>query len=285
MDYAQRELATAFRHLGVTGGTPAAAEPTFLNPLTARAVASRELGIPTLRWRGVHSAAELDGAAFPARVIAADGTITIAHTATDIPFGGDDLLMETCADSADEYIFLAAKSRDPETGEDVVWFAEPIAYDNTDGSEAAQPAPLPAKLAESGHSIGARIVAALSGDNHGLYWVSLTLDADQLYFSHLGYGPCPAGMLTAYTQRFSQAIIHARAYLGLPVDVTLTTPGASTIVAGSLDLNRALAVPEADAVALTEGEWLVVATGPTVEDAARRVTAATASDDAAHHRG
>ena len=291
MDYAQRELATAFRHLGVAGGIPQGAEPMVFNPLTARAIATRDLGLPTLRWRGVHEQADLatlSDLKGPVRIITADGQVSYLDSVTDIVWSGQELLVEALPGDAEEIIILVAKSRDTETGKDVVWFAEPIAVDSADTLETVQPAPLSDKMVETAHSISARIVATMSGQTRGLYWVSVTVSDEQLYFSHLGFGPSPAGLLTAYTQRCSQSVVHARAFLGLPVDITLTSPGAAAVVkpeGEEADLALVLSVPETDAVHVAtthsdgagEDLWLVVATGPTVEDAARRVTAAVSS--------
>ena len=66
--------------------------------------------------------------------------------------------------------------------------------------------------------------------------------------------PHDTGLVTLATQRFSEFELHARAILGLPIDVTLTSPGASAVIYGGIDaagvtfdgVAEALAVEEAD---------------------------------------
>jgi phosphoribosylglycinamide formyltransferase 2 len=61
-------------------------------------------------------------------------------------------------------------------------------------------------------------------------------------------------MVTMCSQRLNEFELHARAILGLPVDVALTQPGASAVIYGGLDsdnlsysgLEAALAVPNSD---------------------------------------
>jgi phosphoribosylglycinamide formyltransferase 2 len=66
--------------------------------------------------------------------------------------------------------------------------------------------------------------------------------------------PHDTGLVTLCSQRFSQFELHARAILGLPVDVTQRRPGASAVIYGGMeasgvsfvDVDRALQVPESD---------------------------------------
>jgi phosphoribosylglycinamide formyltransferase 2 len=61
-------------------------------------------------------------------------------------------------------------------------------------------------------------------------------------------------MVTMITQHLSEFELHARAILGLPVDVSLRTPGASAVIYGGVEargivfdgVDEALAVPGSD---------------------------------------
>ena len=69
-------------------------------------------------------------------------------------------------------------------------------------------------------------------------------------------------MVTMGSQRFSEFDLHARAILGLPIDTTLISPGASAVIYGGVEssedasagaefpaysgLSQALAVPETE---------------------------------------
>jgi phosphoribosylglycinamide formyltransferase 2 len=61
-------------------------------------------------------------------------------------------------------------------------------------------------------------------------------------------------MVTMCSQRFSEFDLHARAILGLPVDVSLSNPGASAVIYGGhasknllfTGVDAALAVPNSD---------------------------------------
>ncbi|MDN6325569.1 MAG: hypothetical protein L0J70_09220, partial [Corynebacterium sp.] len=66
------------------------------------------------------------------------------------------------------------------------------------------------------------------------------------------------GMVTMGSQRFSEFDLHARAILGLPIDTTLISPGASAVIYGGVEggapdaaptytgLKDALCVPETE---------------------------------------
>jgi phosphoribosylglycinamide formyltransferase 2 len=66
--------------------------------------------------------------------------------------------------------------------------------------------------------------------------------------------PHDTGMVTMASQRFSEFDLHARAILGLPVDVSLRDAGASAVIYGGHEskqlafdgVEKALAVPNAD---------------------------------------
>ena len=108
----------------------------------------------------------------------------------------------------------------------------------------------------SATSIAARITGAMADGQdlggRGIFGVELFVKGDDVYFSEVSPRPHDTGLVTMASQRLSQFEIHARAILGLPVDVTLASPGASAVIYGRRDdevigfanLAQALAVPE-----------------------------------------
>ena len=80
------------------------------------------------------------------------------------------------------------------------------------------------------------------------------MKGDEVWFSEVSPRPHDTGLVTLATQYQSEFAIHARAILGLPVDVALREPGASAVIYGGLEAKgiafegvaEALAVPGAD---------------------------------------
>ena len=77
---------------------------------------------------------------------------------------------------------------------------------------------------------------------------------DSVWFSEVSARPHDTGMVTMATQVQSEFELHARAILGLPVDVRMREPGASAVIYGGVegrgirydDVAHALAVPGSD---------------------------------------
>ena len=69
----------------------------------------------------------------------------------------------------------------------------------------------------------------------GLFGVELFVQGEQVWFSEVSPRPHDTGMVTMVTQWQNEFELHARAILGLPVDTTLKSPGASAVVYGGLD--------------------------------------------------
>ena len=84
--------------------------------------------------------------------------------------------------------------------------------------------------------------------------MELFVKADDVWFSEVSPRPHDTGMVTMCSQRFSEFELHARAILGLPVEVSMRAPGASAVIYGGMDatgiafegVEQALAVPESD---------------------------------------
>ena len=177
-----------------------------------------------------------------------------------------------------EVTILTARSVDPATGELATWFCEPLGTrhdDNGELVEAWQPALLSETAMGNARSIAARITSALGC--MGLFAIELFVDGEEVYFSQAHPVPGRDGLLTSATQRFNQCELSARASLGLPIDVTLTTPGACHFTTApngisAEGLARALAVEETSVEVLGTPDHavLVRSTAETVAEARER---------------
>lgn len=129
-----------------------------------------------------------------------------------------------------EVTILAVRSIDPATGREATWFCEPIGHrqDRGDYVESWQPAYMSEDALDTARSIAARIATALGG--RGVFGVELFVKGNDVYFSEVSPRPHDTGMVTLGTQRFSEFDLHARAILGLPIDTTLISPGASAVI-------------------------------------------------------
>ena len=133
-------------------------------------------------------------------------------------------------------------------------FCEPIGHVQVKGDyvESWQPQPMaPAALAR------AREIAKAVTDNLGglgIFGVECFVKGDEVWFSEVSPRPHDTGLVTLATQRQSEFELHARAILGLPVDVCLRNPGASAVIYGGVEaegirfegVDEALRVPGTD---------------------------------------
>ncbi|PKO66769.1 MAG: phosphoribosylglycinamide formyltransferase 2 [Betaproteobacteria bacterium HGW-Betaproteobacteria-16] len=133
-------------------------------------------------------------------------------------------------------------------------FCDPIGHVQVSGDyvESWQPHPMsPAALAES-RRIAQAVTDNLGGQ--GLFGVELFVKGDQVWFSEVSPRPHDTGMVTMVTQWQNEFELHARAILGLPVDTTLKSPGASAVIYGGVDaqgivfdgVDEALRVPHSE---------------------------------------
>nr|WP_042938425.1 formate-dependent phosphoribosylglycinamide formyltransferase [Rhodococcus sp. AW25M09] len=139
-------------------------------------------------------------------------------------------------------------------GVDGTSFCEPIGHLQQSGDyiESWQPQPMSDAALAGARDVAERITTALGG--RGLFGVELFVQGDTVYFSEVSPRPHDTGLVTLRTQRFSEFELHARAILGLPIDTTLISPGASAVIYGGVDADGisfegvadALAVPETD---------------------------------------
>lgn len=170
-------------------------------------------------------------------------------------------------------------------GDIQTYFCEPIGHVQEKGDyvESWQPqAMTPASRLES-QRIAKAVTDSLGG--LGLFGVELFIKGDQVWFSEVSPRPHDTGMVTMCSQRFSEFDLHARAILGLPVDVSLTDAGASAVIYGQYDtqnlvfdgVGTALAVPASDIRLFGKPESFVkrrmgvaLATGKDVSEARER---------------
>jgi phosphoribosylglycinamide formyltransferase 2 len=133
-------------------------------------------------------------------------------------------------------------------------FCAPIGHRQVSGDyvESWQPHPMPAAALERAQQIAQAITENLGG--RGIFGVELFVKGDQVWFSEVSPRPHDTGMVTMVSQWQNEFELHARAILGLPVDTTLKSPGASAVIYGGVDaegivfdgVDAALRVPHTD---------------------------------------
>ena len=141
-------------------------------------------------------------------------------------------------------------------------FCEPIGHVQVSGDyvESWQPHPMHPAALQRARDI-ARAVTDNLGEGPdgqpsglGLFGVELFVKGEQVWFSEISPRPHDTGMVTMITQWQNEFELHARAILGLPVDTTLKSPGASAVIYGGVDARgivfdgvaEALRVPNSD---------------------------------------
>lgn len=133
-------------------------------------------------------------------------------------------------------------------------FCEPIGHVQVHGDyvESWQPQPMSEKALQASRDMAKKVTDSLGG--LGIFGVELFIKDDQVWFSEVSPRPHDTGMVTLCTQRLNEFELHARAILGLPVDVSLRRPGASAVIYGGMEaagiafdgVDEALHVPESD---------------------------------------
>ncbi|WP_319241952.1 formate-dependent phosphoribosylglycinamide formyltransferase [uncultured Propionivibrio sp.] len=164
-------------------------------------------------------------------------------------------------------------------------FCAPVGHLQVSGDyvESWQPQAMSPVALEKAREIAAAVTANLGG--RGLFGVELFVRGDQVWFSEVSPRPHDTGLVTLASQRFSEFELHARAILGLPVDVSLRAPGASAVIYGGVDATaiafsgvaEALAVPDTDLRLFGKPEsfkkrrmGVAVATAVTTDEARQR---------------
>jgi phosphoribosylglycinamide formyltransferase 2 len=133
-------------------------------------------------------------------------------------------------------------------------FCEPVGHVQVDGDyvESWQPQGMSAAALERARDIAGKVTAALGG--WGIFGVELFVKGDDVWFSEVSPRPHDTGLVTLVSQHQSEFALHARAILGLPVDTSLRTPGASAVIYGGMEaqgiafdgVDKALSIPDSE---------------------------------------
>ena len=241
-----------------------------------RCLAAEELGLPTSPYRFADTLAELQAA-----IETSDGGIGYPCVVKPVmsSSGKGQSLLKSPADLAKAWDYACAGGRvrqnrvivegfiafDYEitlltvraigaSGKVETCFCEPIGHVQVNGDyvESWQPMAMSAIALEKSRAIAAAVTGNLGG--RGIFGVELFVKGDQVWFSEVSPRPHDTGLVTLCTQRLSEFELHARAILGLPVDVSLRMPGASAVIYGGMEekgiafegVAEALAVPQSD---------------------------------------
>ena len=183
-----------------------------------------------------------------------------------------------------EITLLTVRAKNQQ-GETQTYFCEPIGHvqKNGDYVESWQPQVMMPNALKNAQHIAKTVTDALGG--LGLFGVELFVKGDAVWFSEVSPRPHDTGMVTMCTQRLSEFELHARAILGLPVDVSMKEAGASAVIYGGVDsknlqyngLEAALNVPCSDVRLFGKPESFVkrrmgvaLATGKDTDEARER---------------
>ncbi len=139
-------------------------------------------------------------------------------------------------------------------GEIETQFCAPIGHVQVSGDyvESWQPHPMHPAALQRAREIAEAVTDNLGGQ--GIFGVELFVKGEQVWFSEVSPRPHDTGMVTMITQWQNEFELHARAILGLPVNTTLKSPGASAVIYGGVDaaaiefegVAEALRIPNTD---------------------------------------
>lgn len=134
-------------------------------------------------------------------------------------------------------------------GDVTTHFCEPIGHVQEKGDyvESWQPHPMPAAALQKSREIARKVTDDLGG--LGVFGVELFVKGDMVWFSEVSPRPHDTGMVTMASQRQNEFELHAKAILGLPVDVSLLAPGASAVIYGKHEAKALAFEGVADALA------------------------------------
>ncbi|VEG57395.1 phosphoribosylglycinamide formyltransferase 2 [Mycolicibacterium aurum] len=237
-----------------------------------RRLAAETLGLPTSPYRFCDSLAELQSAidviGYPCVVKPVmsssgkgqskiDGPDDVAaaweYAMSGSRVSNTRIIVEGFVDFDYEITLLTVRARGA-SGEVETQFCEPIGHRQVNGDyvESWQPHPMSATALHRARQIAGAVTQDLGGQ--GIFGVELFVKGDQVWFSEVSPRPHDTGMVTMVTQWQNEFELHARAILGLPVDTTLKSPGASAVIYGGVDaegivfdgVDAALRVPHTD---------------------------------------
>lgn len=305
------ETLVALEAEGVTEVIPTArAAQLTMNREGIRRLAAEKLGLPTSSYRFAESLLELRAAAdavgypcFVKPVMSSSGkgqSLVRSADAVDTAWeyagsGGrvaqSKVIVEGLIPFDYEITQLTVRAIGA-SGHVETHFCEPIGHVQVHGDyvESWQPQPMSALALERSRAIAKAVTDELGG--RGLFGVELFVRGDEVWFSEVSPRPHDTGLVTLRSQRLSEFELHARAILGLPVDVELHRAGASAVIYGGMDasaisfenVDQALLVPESDLRLFGKPEAFVrrrmgvaLATAPTIEEARARAKSCAAA--------
>ncbi|RYF34270.1 MAG: formate-dependent phosphoribosylglycinamide formyltransferase [Comamonadaceae bacterium] len=144
------------------------------------------------------------------------------------------VIVEGFIDFDYEITLLTVRSLDA-AGQVQTSFCEPIGHVQVSGDyvESWQPHPMASAALKKAQEIAEKVTSDLGGQ--GLFGVELFVKGDDVWFSEVSPRPHDTGMVTMATQWQNEFELHARAILGLPVDTSLKSAGASAVIYGGVD--------------------------------------------------
>jgi phosphoribosylglycinamide formyltransferase 2 len=233
-----------------------------------RRLAAETLGLPTSPYRFASSYEEFEAAAqavgFPcvikpvmsssgkgqSRVDSAAGlqkAWDYANAGGRVALGR--VIVEGFIDFDYEITLLTVRACNATGGIDTS-FCEPIGHIQVSGDyvESWQPHPMSSAALGKARDYARAVTGDLGGT--GIFGVELFVKGDEVWFSEVSPRPHDTGMVTMATQWQNEFELHARALLGLPVDVSLRNPGASAVIYGGHDARAMVFDGVAEALAL-----------------------------------
>ncbi|MFC3108812.1 formate-dependent phosphoribosylglycinamide formyltransferase [Undibacterium arcticum] len=215
-----------------------------------RRLAAEELGQPTSPYRFADTLAELKAACaeigFPclikpvmsssgkgqSKIDAADEVADAwDYAAAGGRVGAGRVIVEGFIDFDYEITQLTVRAIGAD-GAVETHFCEPIGHLQVKGDyvESWQPHPMPAAALAKAREISQKVTDNLGG--LGIFGVELFVKGDMVWFSEVSPRPHDTGMVTMASQVQSEFELHAKAILGLPVNVALRNPAASAVIYG-----------------------------------------------------
>ena len=239
---------------GVTVVPTVRAVQLTMNREGIRRLAAEELGLPTSPYAFARSEAELQaaidgGIGYPCFIkptMSSSGKgqsrITQASevkAAWDYAASGGRVnqgvvIVEGQIDFDYEITLLTVRAKNA-AGQIETYFCAPIGHLQQHGDyiESWQPQAMDPKALQNAQDVAKKVTDALGGQ--GVFGVELFVKGEQVWFSEVSPRPHDTGMVTMCTQRLSEFELHARAILGLPVDVAQREAGASAVIYGGAD--------------------------------------------------
>lgn len=227
-----------------------------------RRLAAETLGLPTSPYRFCDSLAELQaaidaGIGYPcvAKPVMSssgkgqsklDGPGDVKPAWEAAMAGGrvshGRVIVEGFIDFDYEITLLTVRARGADGGIETR-FCDPIGHVQVQGDyvESWQPHPMQPAALQRARAIAKAVTddlgRGLDGQPAGLgmFGVELFVKGEQVWFSEVSPRPHDTGMVTMITQWQNEFELHARAILGLPVDTSLKSPGASAVVYGGVE--------------------------------------------------